>query len=80
MLYMHVVDAERFAPIVNRAATGTIRIGQRVALWEKVALLVQRTERFVTDFMINYNKLPKVRAGSVLNHDLPTTRSGREIA
>ncbi len=53
VLHMHVVDAERLAAIVDRAATRTVGIGQRIALRQEVALLVQRAERFVADFVID---------------------------
>ena len=68
---MHLVDAERLAAIIDRAATRTIGVGQRIALREKVALLIQRTEGFIADFVIEQHELTEVRSGRVIDIDLP---------
>ena len=80
VLHVHVVDAERLAAIVDRTATRTIGVGQRIALREKISLLVQRAERFVADFVIDQHILAKVRTGAVLNDRLPPTGGRRWIA
>ena len=80
MLHVHVVDAERLAAIVDCTATRTIGVGQRIALRQEVALLIERAERFVADFVIDQHKLAKVRTGAVLNDRLPPTGGRRGIA
>ena len=71
VLHMHVIDAERLAAIVDRAATGTVCIGQGIALRKEIALFIQRTERFVADFVVVEHEFTEVRTGAVLDHDLP---------
>ena len=71
VLHVHIVDAERLATIVDRAATRTISIGQGITLREEVTFLVQRSERFVTDFVVIEYEFPKVRTSPVLDHNLP---------
>ena len=80
MLHVHVIDAEWLAAIVDRAATRTVGVSQRIALREEVALLIERAERFVADFVVDQHKLAEVRTGSVLNNRLPTTGGRRWIA
>src|SRR5688572_3389662 len=80
VLHVHVINAEWLAAIVDRAATGTIDIRERVALRQEVALLVQRTEGFIADLMIDQHKLTEVRAGAVLDDRLPAARGRRGIA
>src|SRR5207237_8933033 len=74
VLLVHRIDAERLAAIVQRAATGTIGIGQGVSLGKEVALLVDRAKRLITDFMIDNHELPEIRAGAVLDDRLPPAR------
>src|SRR5207247_9689915 len=71
--HVRTVDAERLAAIVDRAATRTIGVGQRIALRQEVALLIERAERFVADFVIDQHKLAEIRTGTVFNDRLPTT-------
>ena len=59
---MHLIDPERLAAIVDRTTTRTIGIRQRVTLREKIALLVQWSERFVSDLMIEEHKLTEIRS------------------
>ena len=73
VLHMHVVDPERLAAIVDRAATRTIGICQRITLWQEVALLVDGAEGFVADFVIHQNEFPKIWTGSILD-DRPASR------
>ncbi len=80
VLHVHVVDAERLAAIVDRAAARTIGIRQRIALREEVALLVERAERLVADFVIVEHELAEIRARAVLDHDLPAAGGRRRIA
>src|SRR5678816_3890566 len=77
---MHVVDAERLAAIVDRAATRTIGVGQRITLRKEVALLVEGAERFVTDFVIDQHELTEIGAGAVLDDGLPAARGRCGIA
>src|SRR6476659_7156807 len=77
---MHIINAERLAAIVDGAAAGTIRVGERIALRQEVALLIQRTKRFVADFMIDQHELAKVGASAVLDDRLPAARGRRSIA
>src|SRR5262245_47542779 len=72
VLHVHIVNAERLAAVVDRAASWTIRVGQRIALRKEVALLVEGAERFVSDFMVEQHELAEIRTGAVLDHDLPT--------
>ena len=71
MLHVHVVDAERFAAIVQGPRARTIGVRQRVALRQEVAVLVHRTKRLVTHFMVNQHELAEIRARAVLDHRLP---------
>ena len=71
MLHVHVVDAERFAAIVQRTRSRTIGVRQRIALRQEVAVLVHRTKRFIAHLMINQHELAKIRARAVLDHRLP---------
>ena len=74
MLNVHIVDTERFAPVVQRPGSRPVGIGQRVTLRQEVAVLVHRPERFVTHFMINQHEFPEIRAHAVLNNGLPAAR------
>ena len=74
VLLVHRINAERLAAIVQRAATGTIGIGQRVTLGEEVALLVDRAERLIANFMVDNHELAEIRAGAVLDDRLPPAR------
>ncbi len=80
VLHVHVVDTERLAAIVDRASARTIGIGQRVALGQKVALLVQWPEGLVADFVVVEHELAEVRARPVLDHDLPAAGGRGRIA
>ena len=80
VLQVHVVDAERLAAIVDRTATWAIGIGQRIALRQEIALLIERAESLVADFMIDQHKLAEIRAGPVLNDRLPAAGGRRGIA
>ena len=71
VLLVHRINAERLAAIVQRAATGTIGIGQRVTLREEVALLIDRAERLIANFMVDNHELAEIRAGAVLDDRLP---------
>src|SRR5262249_50621063 len=71
VLHVHIVDAERLTPIVDRTATRTIRIGQWIALRQEIALPIDRTERFVADLVIDQHELTEIRTGPVLNDRLP---------
>ena len=71
VLHVHVVDAERFAAIVQRSRPRTIGVRQRVALRQEVAVLVHRTKRFITHLMINQHEFAKIRTRAVLDHRLP---------
>ncbi len=71
MLQVHLVDAEGLAAIVDRAAARAVGVGQRIALRQEVALLVQRTEGFVADFVIEQHEFAEVRSGPVVDVDLP---------
>ena len=71
MLEMHLINAERFAAVVQRAAAWTIGVGQRIPLGQEIALLVDRPEGFVTDFVIEDHVLAEIRARAVVNHHLP---------
>src|SRR5207245_1935616 len=68
---MHVVDAERLAAVIERAAARSVGIGQRVALREEVPLLVDRAEGFIPHFVVDDDKLAEVRARAILNDRLP---------
>src|SRR5829696_4862093 len=76
---MHVVDAERLAAIVDRTPSGTIRVGQRIALRKKIALLVDGTEGLIPDLVIDEHELTEVRAGAVLDDGLPAAARGSRI-
>ena len=39
VLHMHVIDAERLAAIIDRAAAGTIGVRQWIALWKNSPFL-----------------------------------------
>ena len=80
VLHMHVVDAERLAAIVDCTATRTIGVGQRITLRQEVALLIERAEGLVADFVIDQHKLAEVRTGTVFDDRLPTTGGRRWIA
>ena len=71
MLEVHFTDAERLAAIVQRTTARTIGIGQRIALRQEVALLVQGAEGFVADLVIENHELTEVRSGPVVDHHLP---------
>ncbi|TKS57928.1 MAG: hypothetical protein EWM72_03352 [Nitrospira sp.] len=71
MLQMHLIDAERLAAIIDRPATRTVGVGQRIALREEVALLIQRTEGFIADLVIEQHELAEVRSGPVIDIHLP---------
>src|SRR6266545_4948922 len=73
MLDVHVVDAKRLTPVVERPASRPIGIGERIALRKEVPLLVHRAESFVSYFVVDDDKLPEVWAGPVLNDRLPST-------
>src|SRR5574341_1494438 len=79
VLYMHCVCAERLSAIVDRAATRTIGIGERIALRQEVTLFIDWAERFVAHFMIDQHELTEVRTGPVLNDRLPAARGRRGI-
>src|SRR5262249_5308524 len=66
--------------IVDRAAARTIGIGEWIALREEVALLVQRTKRFITDLMIDQHEFPEVGTSAVLDNGLPAARGRGGIA
>ncbi len=70
---MHVVDAERFASVVQRPGTWTIGIRQWITLRKEVPMLVDRPERFITDLMVDDDEFAEVGSCPVLNHDLPST-------
>ena len=72
MLHMHIIDAERLAPVIQRAAAGAIRIRQRITLREEVALLVDRTERLIANLVIDQDELPEVRPLWRIDNRLPT--------
>ena len=74
MLQMHLIDTERLAAIVDRTASRTIGIRQRIALGQEVALLVQGAEGFVADFVIEQHELAEVRSGPVIDVHLPAAR------
>ena len=57
---VHLVDPERLAAVIDRTASRTIRIGQWITLWQEVALLVQGTECFIADLVIEEHELPEV--------------------
>src|SRR5262249_22969620 len=80
MLHVHVVNAERLATIVDRTATWTVCVGQRIALREEVALLVEGAECLVADFVVDQHELTEVGAGTVLNDGLPAARGRCGIA
>ncbi len=80
VLDVHVVEAERLAPVVQCPAARPIRIGQRITLRKEVAFLVHRAERLVADFMINDHKLAEVRAGAVLDDGLPAAGHRSRVA
>src|SRR5712691_2353803 len=73
MLNVHVVDAERLAAVIERATARAVCVGQGIALRKEVPLLVDRTESLIPHLMVDYDKLPEVRAGPVLNDRLPST-------
>ena len=73
MLDVHVVDAERLTPVVERATARPIGIGERIPLRKEVPFLVDRTEGFIPHLMVDDDKLAEVRAGPVLNDRLPST-------
>ena len=79
MLCLHVVHAERLAAVVQRAGHRAIDVGQRIALRNEVALLIQWAERFIADLVIKQHELTKVRAGSILNNRLPAALGGLRI-
>src|SRR5690242_8168487 len=72
MLQMHLIDPERLTAIVDRTASRTIGISQRIALGEEVTLLIQGTEGFVADLVIEQDELAEVRSGPVIDVHLPT--------
>ncbi len=72
MLQVHLIDPERLAAIVDRTATRPVGVSQRIALRQEVALLVQRTEGFVADLVIEQHELAEVRSGPVIDVHLPT--------
>ena len=80
VLHVHVVDAERLAAIVDRAAARTIGVGQadRAAAGSRPSY--SRAECFVADFVIHQHEFPEVRTGPVLDDDLPTTRGRGGVA
>src|SRR5947199_2391824 len=57
MLDVHVVDAKRLTPVVERPASRTIGVGQRIALRKEVPLLVDRTESLIPHLMVDDDKL-----------------------
>src|SRR5262245_34484691 len=71
MLQMHLIDAERLTAIVDRTAARTIGIRQRVTLGQEVPLLIQRTEGFVADLVIEQDELAEVRSGPIIDVHLP---------
>src|SRR2546428_11938534 len=71
MLDVHVVDAERLTPVVERATARAVGVGQGIALRQEIPLLVDRTESLIPHLMVDDDKLPEVRAGPVLNNRLP---------
>ena len=77
MLHMHIINAERFTAIINGSGTWTIRIRQRIPLGQEISMLIDWTESFVSDLMIDENKFPEIRSVSIINHHLPATRSLR---
>src|SRR5581483_10975595 len=78
VLHVHIIDAERFAAIIQRAAAWTVGIGQRIALGKELALLIDRAECLITDFMVDQHELPEIRTGAVSDDRLPPAglRSG----
>ena len=77
---MHVIDSERLASIVDRAAAWTVRIRQRITLRQEIALLIEWSEGLVADFVVIQHEFTEVRAGSVLDHDLPATGGRSRIS
>src|SRR5437879_11247946 len=67
MLNVHVVDAERLAAVIERATARAVGVGQGIALRQEVPFLVDRTEGFIPNFVVDDDKLAEVRAGPVLN-------------
>src|SRR5438067_1061981 len=61
MLHMHIIDAERLTAIVQCPASRTVGVSQWIALREEVALLVDRAERLIANFVIDQDELPEVR-------------------
>src|SRR4029079_1725984 len=71
VLQVHLIDPERLAAIVQRTATRTIGVRQRITLRQEVTFFVQRTERFVADLVIEQDELAEIRASPVIDIDLP---------
>src|SRR5215467_9927568 len=73
MLQMHLIDPEWLATVIDRTTTRTIGVRQRITLREKITFLIQRTERFITDFVIEEHELAEVGSSSIVDVHLPTT-------
>src|SRR5215470_19706187 len=80
VLHVHVVDAEWLAPVVDRTTARTIRVSERIALRQKIALLVDRAERLIADFVVDQHKLSEVRTRAVLDYHLPAAARRSRIA
>ncbi len=68
---MHLIDPERFAAVVDGPSAGTIGVRQRIALGQEIPFLIQRTKRFIPDFMIEQHELAEIRSGGVVDIHLP---------
>ena len=71
LLNRQVVDTERLRAVVHRAGGRTVRVRLRVALRDHLAVAVERTERFVTDFVIEQRELTEVLRVVVNDHGHP---------
>src|SRR5262249_30569703 len=67
------IDPEWLATVIDRTTARTIGVRQRITLREKVTFLIQRTERFITDFVIEEHELAEVGSSSIVDVHLPTT-------
>ena len=71
LLLRQVIRSERFAAHVERTRCGTVRVGDRVALGDHLAIFANRTKRLIPHFVIDNHILAKVGDRRIGDHCLP---------